>query len=1282
MLKTKTKNKVSASFVLLLTICSILMVFPLNPINSGTNAGDINGKDFEKPLLNAEIGEDPWWNASYQWRQCINISNPGSYNLTDNFISIEFDYTALGTKIRQADLTDLRIVENYMVRNYYVKQDFPSTGRAIIWFETNSTASESEYDTYMYFGNNSITYRGNTHINYDPSGTSWWSFEEGSGGRGSTVVDSLNNANATLWGRTGTYSPDYDTDSAVGSYSLNFDGSNDFLYINDEMYFQGSNIIPTVTVSCWFKTSFDGTSYSDNWAFFDFDRSEYFNFYIRGDTGGIGFSGDATGWNGGRDHYSGIGGYNNGEWHFACVVYDGYNKIIYVDDDPRTVYPNALNGLAFGTGATRYGFIGDGSEADSENGGRNNRYFDGNIDEIRYFDYAVSADEVQWLANYYVINTDLLPVTERAAAVTIIVKDVDDRLVPGAEVSLWENSTHILEVDGTPYTDYTLSDGSVSFTKVPFGSYNITVNYTLVSELYEETFYDSREIPMGDVDFKGLVVSVNVTADLWTIDFEVEDWDGAPLNYGHVEVSNFTSEILETLPLDSAGETTFRWLNQTSYNYTVYYDNVDYDIENPTPLNQSTITRTWSQPPPEHIKVEMLKLEIIILDDLETVLVEGATVRLTVNGTNNIVTELKTDENGTAYGQTNKDLIFWYKRGWDYNITLWIVNTQFGFKVNDSDQYFDPDTPLSEYNYTLLSASTLIFEIALNFQDYISQLLNATVVGGTAVLWGQTMCFYVNYSTSDNAGVDWIGDDGSNSLVTCDIKSTELGNPTLYQLTMNPLGNGNFTGELDSGVLSAGDYGKTYLAIISGIKAGYKKAEEHAFVFSITPVPTGLTIHNYTTLSILSTNEVSQYYNELINVTCRYYDTNTNNPLPADTFTYNWDYGSGSVNPDPMNPDYYTIEIDTAAAANVGKYPIEITAGLENYTKIDNFGFYINILSRPTTLNDIDGIVYISQDIYIFKELNFTFEYEDAMTSTPISSLDEMSYLLQKIDENGDPIPGTLESGSLIEGVDTFILDLDIETREDGEYSIIVTLDKLNYDHRIAIISLTIKKRVFQVQYLKDGTNYDLVDGTKFTVGSGARLRFTVTLTDPNNNSRPIERARVYLTFRNTVYNYSTYDGNGVYSFDIPTTDAFFMPETFTATLTIEKQYFSTNTTTITIVVNMHELLGIPTFYLLMIIGAVAAVVVALASYRIVQQRRIPTFVKKARKMKSDIKGRKTISESLLYPSKEEYIIKTLGDRWEALDFSLDDVLGLKVKKGKELPEVKGEFENLKGGVE
>ena len=63
--------------------------------------------------------------------------------------------------------------------------------------------------------------------------------------------------------------------------------------------------------------------------------------------------------------------------------------------------------------------------------------------------------------------------------------------------------------------------------------------------------------------------------------------------------------------------------------------------------------------------------------------------------------------------------------------------------------------------------------------------------------------------------------------------------------------------------------------------------------------------------------------------------------------------------------------------------------------------------------------------------------------------------------------------------------------------------------------------------------------------------------------------------------------------------------------------------------------------------------------------------------MGKNIKGRKSISESLLYPSKEEYIIKKLGDKWETLDLSLEEILGLSAKKKKNLPNTT-EFEGGK----
>ena len=183
---------------------------------------------------------------------------------------------------------------------------------------------------------------------------------------------------------------------------------------------------------------------------------------------------------------------------------------------------------------------------------------------------------------------------ERSATVSVFVNDVDGRRVPNAEVTLW-NGSEILTIPGIgEFIQTTNDNGYTAFTNVPFGQYNITVNYTLQSGLYEEIVYDSRTIVNGEVEFVGLFTNVTLYTDLWTIDFEVVDVDGVPLNYGYIQV-NDSVEVLETLTLDAQGKATFRWLNRSEYYYMVYYDNVDYNIENPTLIDFNTISRVDSK---------------------------------------------------------------------------------------------------------------------------------------------------------------------------------------------------------------------------------------------------------------------------------------------------------------------------------------------------------------------------------------------------------------------------------------------------------------------------------------------------------------------------------------------------------------------------------------------------------------------------------------------------------------------------------------------------------------
>jgi len=1292
MKQKKLKHRIAISFLLILTVSSVLVVFPLIPSNSVNNINDEANNDkggFILPVLSNGVGEDLWWNVSYQWRQCVNITNPGDYNLTDNIIKIQFNWKNLfDSGHLQDDLDDIRIVEKGVIRNYYIKKDFPSADLATVWFETNSTAGSKEYDTYMYYGNSTVGRASSYYLDYCPDGIARWEFEEGSG---NMAYDSISDK------YHGTFVNMDDNNyiqGVQGDYALNFDGVNEFIALNMSFNYQGSHTgyqqttlsgpVYEFTASAWVKIGLN----LGGWSILDFDRSEYFTFAagtpgLRATDGHVEF--DCSNDVGGTHDLNGWQTIDeDGEWHHCVVKFDysqQYDKVIYVDGLLDREW-DAWNGLTLGDiSETRFGFIGDGSEATTFDGGRNNHYFQGALDDVRYFDYALTDKEIEWLANYYPLDIDLLGEVERAATVNILVKDVDDRIVPGAKVSLWKNSTHILNIDGADYTQLTSSDGTVAFSKVPFNFYNISVNYTTYSGSYEKVVYDSRNEPVGEVEFKGLFVSVNITADLWTIDFEVKDWDGDPLNYGYVDVGNSTIDVLDTIPLDSAGEATYRWINATSYNYTIYYNNPDY-YSHPTRLNQSIINRVGQGIYQENVTVAMSKLDIRVMDNTGSESVTGVTIKVQLNNTSTDVVDLETDTTGYAYGDLTKDFGFWYLNQQSYNFSLWIVSLQQTFIVNTSDKPKPPGiTPY--YDYTLDYTSSLVFYLDLNFTQRIANFTNT--VGVSSVVCGENMTFSLVYETSNNSGQTWIPDWNRIGYATSATWTiyTRYGQELLVQPMVQGSTTGNFTITVNSSLYSAGDDYEFYYVLISGYKPFWNDPEDAYFGITIFAKPTDITLHNNTSMpDELSKNvgddyEISEYYGFTINIVARYYDSNTNSTLTPESFTYDWDYGSGSLVPHAL-AGYYTFAIDTSDVANVGKYRIDLTVNLENYTKLENFGMYINIISRPTAINESSGLLYISKDILIFEAMNFTFEYTDVFSANPISNLDEQSYILQKL-EKGVPIPGTTETGELVVTVgNKFVLDLDTETFLDGEYSIIVTLDKLNYEHRIAIISLTIQKRNFHVEWS------DEFKGTiskKTEVESGASLQFTLALSDLNS-SVPIIGADLYITFKGTRYNFTDI-GDGSYSINIPKiADAFFMPATFTATLTIEMEHFSTLTNPITIVVNMHETFGFPTFYLLMIIGAIVAVTASLAIYRTVQQARIPTFVKKARKMRKDIKGKKIIPDSLLYPSKEEYMVKQLGDRWEMLGLSLQKVLGIEGKKKKTLPETTGEFKDLKGGVE
>jgi len=216
-----------------------------------------------------------------------------------------------------------------------------------------------------------------------------WSFE----GSGTTVVDSSGYGNdGTLVG--GVTRQNEDTCGLQFGSCLEFDGGSGYVAIQN-LHYDTAGAISEITACAWFKTSFQGGGSNSNWAFVDFDRSEYFNFFIRGDNGRLGFSTRGDG--GGIDDFYSNVALNDDNWHFGCGVYDGIDKILYADGERDAEKLNPHSGQNLGSGATRYGFIGDGSEASSFNGGRNNIYYDGFMDQVAVYERAFSIAEIQRL---------------------------------------------------------------------------------------------------------------------------------------------------------------------------------------------------------------------------------------------------------------------------------------------------------------------------------------------------------------------------------------------------------------------------------------------------------------------------------------------------------------------------------------------------------------------------------------------------------------------------------------------------------------------------------------------------------------------------------------------------------------------------------------------------------------------------------------------------------------------------------------------------------------------
>ncbi|MCB9990713.1 MAG: DUF2341 domain-containing protein [Rhodospirillales bacterium] len=363
--------------------------------NDTINGGSENDVIFGgagNDTLNGDAGNDTiyatniWFDSDWAYRQNITVDSSITPNdLTD--FTILIDGSGFGANFWsnvKADGSDIVVTAGDGTTALDREVTSINTGAQTLELYVKVPTVSANVDTELkiYYGNASISLN-NDASTWRSEYTGVWHMEDDLSS-GTTIADSSLGASDGQ-ARQGLTAADA-VNAQIGQ-GFQFNNSE---YVALDHSFAGTGTMSAISAGGWINTTFSGGAYNDNWSLIDFDRSEFFNVYIDGGTGQLAFSTNA----GGIHDMSAGPAVNDGNWHYVMAVYDGTDKILYVDgaEVARTV--NAHGGAALGSNLTRYGFIGDGSEADVFDGGRNNIYYTGQFDEIRLYEGVMSADQI------------------------------------------------------------------------------------------------------------------------------------------------------------------------------------------------------------------------------------------------------------------------------------------------------------------------------------------------------------------------------------------------------------------------------------------------------------------------------------------------------------------------------------------------------------------------------------------------------------------------------------------------------------------------------------------------------------------------------------------------------------------------------------------------------------------------------------------------------------------------------------------------------------------------
>lgn len=180
-----------------------------------------------------------------------------------------------------------------------------------------------------------------------------------------------------------------------GQSHLHFDDTTNTQFLSLDWQYAAAAQVTDLTVCAKFRTSHDGSSKWSNWGFVDFDRSEAWNFFLDGTSGRLAFSTYSGGVVHDMTESTGASLADN-QWHVGCAVLQGSTKSLWRSGDTglqKTTQATAAGGLVVKN--ARWGMVGDGSEATSFGGARNDQGYHGDLASIAVWSSALSSTQLQ-----------------------------------------------------------------------------------------------------------------------------------------------------------------------------------------------------------------------------------------------------------------------------------------------------------------------------------------------------------------------------------------------------------------------------------------------------------------------------------------------------------------------------------------------------------------------------------------------------------------------------------------------------------------------------------------------------------------------------------------------------------------------------------------------------------------------------------------------------------------------------------------------------------------------